>query len=387
MKHVFLLIFSLSVLAASWAPANESRGSHKAHLPVPEQANREPAAPPGKRSVVKWHPGHYVTLAPFDSDGPDYFDKVLAEIVQYPAMRGVQKRYLWSTLERGEGQYDFSEIEADLARLARHGKRLVILLQTKSFKATAPAAPLYLEADKYEGGSFSIDIPGSAAAGNKAQSGANLKLWNPLVRDRLTALLGALGNRFNKEPYLEAVALTETALGKPVEGLSAAQERRYFDNLLSVNREMGRAFPNTVTLQFVNYPRSILSHFIGAMGEAGIGLGGPDVFPDDPGLLKGAYSYYPRMAGQIPLAPSVQHENYYTRRHRGPREAPEVEELYRFARDDLHANYLFWTRRVVPPEKPYAKVLEFMRSPGFSRDPAGGLNMACPTSFAGCDSN
>lgn len=269
--------------------------------------------------------------------------------------------------------------------MSSRGKRLVILLQTKSFKADAPAAPAYLVAEKYEGGSFAIDIPESAATSNRAQAGANLKLWNPLVRDRLSALLRAMGERFNKEPYLEAVALTETALGKPAESLADTQERRYFDNLLAVNRDMRRAFPNTVTIQFVNYPRSILNHFIGEMGEAGIGLGGPDVFPDDPGLTKGAYTFYPRMAGLIPLAPSVQHENYYTRRHRGPRDAPSIEELYRFARDDLQANYLFWTRRVVPPEKPFTKVLDLMRTPGFPRDPAGGLNMACPKAFSACE--
>ena len=380
-------ITALLVLTSACVPANDTQHPSTKTGTVKDQTRLETTTPQNQVNRVKWHPGHYVTLAPFGNDGPDYFDKVLAEIAQYPAMRGVQKRYLWSSLEKQEGQYDFGEIEADLARLSNHRKRLVILLQTKSFRANAPAAPAYLDADKYEGGSFAIDIPESTAAAAKAQAGANLKLWNPLVRDRLAALLQALGNRFNKEPYLEAIALTETALGKPAEGLTTMQERRYFDNLLAVNRDMRRAFPNTVTIQFVNYPRSILKHFINEMGEAGIGLGGPDVFPDDPGLIKGAYTFYPRMAGLIPLAPSVQHENYYTRRHRGPRNTPAVEELYRFAKDDLQANYLFWTRRMVPPEKPYAKVLDLMRSPGFPVDPTGGLNSTCPKAFNACDTN
>ena len=127
-----------------------------------------------------------------------------------------------------------------------------------------------------------------------------------------------------------------------------------------------------------------LADVVGLEAEAGVGLGGPDIFAEDPGLVRGVYPYYPTLAGTIPLAPSVQHENYYTRRHRGPPDAPSVEELYRFARDKLKANYLFWTRRLVPPEKPYARVLEMLDSPAFPKDPAGGLNTACPIVYRAC---
>ncbi|MEE4608954.1 MAG: hypothetical protein V2L15_08700, partial [Desulfobacteraceae bacterium] len=286
--------------------------------------------------------------------------------------------------EKREGVYDFSQIENDLARLASRDKRLVILLQTKSFKTGVAAAPGYLRAAQYDGGEFAINIGQKDAGTSKAQTGANIKLWNPHVRNRLAALMRAMGEHFNSHPHLEAVALTETAMGQPVAPISGDLQKHYFDNLLEIHREMRRVFPNTVTLQFVNYPRSILKDFIGGLAEAGVGLGGPDIFPEDPGLVRGVYPYYPKLAGTIPLAPSVQHENYYTRRHRGPPDAPSVEELYRFGRDRLKANYLFWTRRLVPPEKPYARVLEMLDSPAFPDDPAGGLNAACPMVYPAC---
>lgn len=351
-------------------------------LPSPTQTSS--AATP-LAGAVKWHPGHYVTLAPFASDGPGYFNEVLDEISRYPALRGVQKRYMWADLETKEGTYDFSEIEYDLARLAARDKRLVILLQTKSFKTSVHASPAYLRTAKYEDGEFAINVKGRKGAVDiKAQTGTNIKLWNPHVRDRLAALMNALGERFNSHPHLEAVALTETAFGQPATFISGGLRERFYDNLLTVDREMRRAFPNTVTLQFINFPRSILKDFIGGLAEAGVGLGGPDIFLEEHGLLNGVYPYYPRLAGTIPLAPSVQHENYYTRRHGGAPDAPSVEELYRFARDELKANYLFWTRRLVPPEKPYARVLEMLSSPAFPQDPAGGLNTACPKAFQAC---
>ena len=87
-------------------------------------------APSLQADAVKWHAGHYVTLAPFASDGPGYFDEVLDEISRHTTLRGVQKRYLW--VERGKQavRYDFSAIESDLARPAARDKRLVVLLQT-----------------------------------------------------------------------------------------------------------------------------------------------------------------------------------------------------------------------------------------------------------------
>jgi hypothetical protein len=104
-------------------------------------ANTANTTPSLQTDAVKWHPGHYVTLAPFASDGPGYFDEVLNEISRHPALRGVQKRYLWADLEKQAGRYDFSAIENDLARLAGRGKRLVILPPTKSFKSDIHVVP------------------------------------------------------------------------------------------------------------------------------------------------------------------------------------------------------------------------------------------------------
>jgi len=155
-----------------------------------------------------------------------------------------------------------------------------------------------------------------------------------------------------------------------------------------VNKEMRNVFINTVTIQFTNYPRGILPWFVNDLKVNGIGLGGPDVFLEDKGLLQGVYPYYSQVAGDIPLAPSVQHQNYLTRTHNGDTSnPPTVEELYRFARDNLHANYLFWTRRVYPDSAPYLKVLEMFDSPSFPKDPAGGLATGCPKVYASCFTN
>lgn len=332
--------------------------------------------------AVKWHPGHYVTLVGRAGDDAAYMREVLDELDRHPALRGVQIRYTWAQLEPEPGVFKFDAIERDLAALAERGKRLFILLQTKSFDARRPLVPNWLLSTPYEGGVFALRIMGTRSV---ASAGENIRLWNPQVSSRLSGLVQALGAKFDRHPFLEGIAMTETAMGQPVDGpIDAVREQRYFENLLSVLTDMRRAFPHTVTFQFVNFPRRILPFLVSGMRDIGVGLGGPDVFLDDPSLHEGVYPYYGRLAGIVPLAPSVQHENYVAKRARGPADPPDIAELYDFARARLKANYLFWTRRVYGDDKPYLKVLAYIEKPGFPRDPAGGLATACPSAYKAC---
>lgn len=357
-----------------------SSGTPAAHGPA--------ACHPGPESPaqVKWNPGHYVTLPYEPARKATYMREVLDELEAHPVLRGVQKRYTWAELEPTEGHYDFSSIERDLALLSSKNKRLVILLQIKAFSETMQALPQYLEAAVYEGGSFELEIRADGNFRERARQGRNIKLWNAHVRDRLVLLACALGTRLNPHPNLEAVALTETAVGQAREPLTAPQLAGFFDGLVTVQRAFRRAFPNTVTLQFVNYPRSHIVPLVQQITAFGAGVGGPDVFLDDPGLHGGAYKLYPDLAGVVPLAPSVQPENYVARRHRGAFQPPPPRELYDFARAQLHANYLFWTRRLTRTERPWIEVLNLLRSPGFPTDPAGGLATVCPKVFGRCAS-
>ena len=162
---------------------------------------------------------------------------------------------------------------------------------------------------------------------------------------------------------------------------------RFYDNLLSVQRQMRAAFPNTMTYQFVNYPRNILPSLVGQMQTIGTGLGGPDVFIDEPGLNfdhpqkpKGVYHFYAPLSGIVPLTPSVMQSNYDNTRHDGQGRVPTIPELLAFAQDRLRANYIFWTRA----PKHYPKVLELMNGLPAAGGPARGLDSTCPTAYVSC---
>lgn len=335
--------------------------------------------PPG---VVKWHPGHYYAPMTFMRTNPSIMAQVYAELKATPALRGLQIRFPWPELEPEEGRYDFKGIEQVLTELASVNKHLVILLELKSFSPQTVPVPNYMRTEAYEGGAFPF-----STYGQSTPRGYDLKLWNSGVHDRLVALLAELGKRFNGHANFEGIGLPETAFGQPIELISSHDTGKYYDNLLDVQRQMRVAFPNTLTYQFVNYPREILPGFVDQLRTIGTGMGGPDIFMEDPGLNfdhpnkpKGVYLYYPHMSGLIPLTPSVMQANYDNTRYDGKGRVPTIGELLAFGRDRLKANYLFWTR--APGH--FQQVLEQMRQIPLQGNLAGGLDASCPKAYQDC---
>lgn len=331
---------------------------------------------------IKWHPGHYYTILGHGKNDLKYMTQVYEELKATPALRGIQIRYFWAELETAKGVYDFTSIDQRLAELAAIGKRLVIQVQTKSFVPKGELVPAYLKASEYDGGAFAY-----SSYGTTALRGYNIALWNPQVHNRLVELFKAMGERYNSHPYFEGIGMIETAYGEPIASQPAHQMSKFYDNLLSVHQKMRSFFPNTMTIQEVNYPTSILVSFVEKLKEMGTALSGPDVFKDEPGLNRntrnaprGIYNFYPELSGIIPLAPQVMHKNYMNTRNDGTGNVPTISEIFAFARDNLKSNYIFWTRN---PQY-YSKVLELLNEPDIAKDPFGGLSSVCPSAYTSC---
>jgi len=334
---------------------------------------------------VKWHPGHYYELVGQGSKGDaGYLNNVYKELQQTQALNGVVIRYRWGELETSTpNTYDFSAIANRLAELSSIKKRLIVLIETKSNTPDVEntLVPSYAKTALYEGAIYPYD----ASASN---SGYGTKLWNANVRWRLTRLVRELGKRFNSDPYFEGIGFSESATGKPATPLTSTQVDGFYTNLQTLNKELKTSFPNTLTFQYLNYPRNILASFIDIFKQKGIALGNPDVFLDDPGLSfpgtkyspPGVYIHYPKLAGTIPLVVQVEHANYLNTRHDNTGHVPTAGELLTFARDTLDVNYLFWTR--TPGF--YPNVLELLNFSAQKNGVAGGLKSACPTTYSSC---
>lgn len=345
---------------------------------------------------VKWHPGHYYTIMDWGKSNTGYMNHVYEELDSTTAMRGIQVRFTWRELEPVKDQYDFALIDSLLARLSRittvaaKKKRLVILLQIKSFTTDTDDLPVpdYARAagDPYYSGAYTY----AGAGDSSVAQGYIVKLWVTGVFNRLKALAQKLGQRYNSDPYFEGIGITETSTGTPFPAGSIPQANldAFWPKLVDLNQELRDAFPNTVTYQFANYPRPVLTTLVPDLEGMGAGLGCPDIFLTDAGLrtagsTKGIYDYFPLYSGKIPLGPSVQNEDYRETQKGGGGFHPTVEQLLNFGKDSLKANYLFWTR---DPDY-YNQVLTLLND-WYPNNPTGALKTGCPLSFSGkCKTN
>lgn len=332
---------------------------------------------------VKWHPGHYVLVGGGNE---------IREAVTLPHFRGVQKMYSWRDFEPEFGRYDFSALRADLETVRRHGRQLVMQLTYKSFAKGRRSVPDYLTGEAYGGGVYAT-----------VKGALNPVLWNANVAARFDALIHELGREFDRDPNLEAVNLPETApsaqLDKsPQAGVQIYTEAAYFEALKQGMTTLRRAFPNTVVIQYTNFPPKLLEALTDYEKEIGVGMGGPDVYPREDAVSDpktGVYRLYAKLAGTVPLGAAVQKENYavaYKKRSalgRGQQkmngrpivitaedEKPiPVREHLQFARETLKLNYLFWAST---PRKDFENVKKLLAEPDLANDPAGGLDATLP---------
>jgi hypothetical protein len=331
------------------------------------------AAPPD----VKWHPGHYVFLGT---------SKLTSEVLTLPHFRGVQKVYTWRDFEPELGRYDFSTLKADLALAKKHGRQLVVQFSFKSFAKGLRNVPDYLTGAEYGGGVY-VTTKGSL----------NPVIWNRNVAARFDAVLTALGREFDRDPNLEAVNLPETATSAQFEKFPQANiepytEQGYFAALKQQMATLRRVFPNTVVIQYLNFPPNLLGALTDYAKEIGVGMGGPDVYPRESPLSDpqtGIYRLYGKLAGTVPMGAAVQVENYsialkkrsgWGRVHLGEAKPGDeipfpVRDHLRLAQQTLKLNYLFWSAN---PANCLDNVKKLLAEPDLAGDPAGGLESRLP---------
>lgn len=283
----------------------------------------------------KPHPGHYVALNMSD-DGAAAIRDVLR-----PGVEGVQKRYAWRDLEPRKNEYDFSEISADLKTLEIAERQLVVFVFDKSFKDER-YTPEYLWQN--------YTLPIRSATSGK---GFVAKRWDPYVVSRFTSLLAAIGERFDKHPRFEGIAIQESALGIVDSVLDREQYSplAYRNALVMILGEARQAFPESQVFWYMNYlarGQPLLRSVLAAVEPYEIVVGGPDVLPDSAPLQKHVYPLM-KEHQRLMLFISAQNNSF---RHRHSRLDAATrywtpQEIFEFARDELGAQYLFWNRVTV----------------------------------------
>jgi hypothetical protein len=261
---------------------------------------------------------------------------------------GAQLTFTWRQLEPERDRYDFGEVRDQLAFLRQNGKRLVVQLQDDSFSDSI-FVPEYLTRDTaFHGGAareYDLDDTSRVTFGGWAA-----RRWDPAVRARFARLLDALGREFDGR--LEGIVLPETAIGMGVDSLRPKDFSfdGYVKGIQEITTAMRRAFPRSCVIIYGNfmpgewlpgddkgYLRAVYAH----AESVGAGVGGPDLLPNTRGQRNHSYPLIAARRPGIVAGVAVQDGNLAAR-NRESGSPVTVQELYRFAKDELHLDFIFW---------------------------------------------
>ena len=282
---------------------------------------------------------------------------------------GAQLKYTWREIEPQRGRYDLEPILQDLAFLERHSKRFFIQLQDVSFEEAIINVPDYLLNDPTFGGgiarqySFEDDDESRPIA-----EGWVARRWDPAVRDRFEKLLRALAAELDGR--IEGISFAETAIGFGDSGdlhPPGFTFEAYAEGVHTLMTAAADVFRESHVIQYANFmpgeelPRNDQGYLRGVYAHAdrvGVGVGGPDLLPHRPWQHLHSYPLIAARAPHTVAGSAVQWGNLDDR-NRETGERVTVDELYRFARDDLRLDYIFWGTQ----EPHYTEeILPFLRS-------------------------
>jgi hypothetical protein len=214
--------------------------------------------------------------------------------------------------------------------------QLVIIVVDKTF-GKGIATPPYLDGDN------SI---------RNITGGYTAKRWSPFVVERFKALMRRLAQRFDEHPAFEGVAIQESSLSLNEQTLTRTgySTVAYRNALVDILVTSAADFRRSQVFWYMNFfPRGQdnLVEIANRVRQAGVIMGGPDILPDDEPLQRLTYPIYDDFAGRMKLFNSIQY-NSYAHPHADRSAATKywtMQELYRFARDELHVSYIFWNRK------------------------------------------
>jgi len=294
-----------------------------------------------------------------------------AGFLESESIVGAQLKYRWPELEPERDSYDLQLILQDLAFLETHGKRLFIQLQDVSFDESIINVPRYLRTDPGFGGGAArqYEDHGSNDTTLTAE-GWVARRWDPAVRDRFSKLLQVLGKALDGR--IDGLSLPETAVGFGETGRLHPPGFTYESYLQGIKELMTAArdaFPRSHVIQYANfmpgeglpdndhgYLRAVYEH----AARIGVGVGGPDLLPHREGQRNHSYPLIAKRARNVVAGVAVQWGNLDDR-DPVTGEQVTVDELYRFARDSLRLDYIFWGT-----QEPYYsdQILPFLRELG-----------------------
>jgi len=293
------------------------------------------------------------------------------DFLESESIMGAQLKYRWPELEPERDRYDLQPVLQDVGFLETYGKRLFVQLQDVSFEESIINVPRYLRADPAFGGGVARQYEDHGAEDTTLTAeGWVARRWDPTVRDRFIQLLNVLGEALDGR--IEGLSLPETAIGFGETGRfhpTGFTYESYLEGVKELMTAAREAFPRSHVIQYANfmpgeglpdndhgYLRAVYEHAT----QIGVGVGGPDLLPHRRGQRSHSYPLIANRARGVVAGVAVQWGNLDDR-NPVTGEQVTVDELYRFARDSLRLDYIFWGT-----QEPYysEQILPYLRELG-----------------------
>jgi hypothetical protein len=304
--------------------------------------------------------------------------KEMNDLDHRDAVLGYRMLISWGALEPTPGHYDFSVIDAALARLKNEydkPKRLAMMLVHYSRRAYSKGdvrvIPAYIQDNPIYGAS---PISGSYGWWGKNEDGASTGMYAPAlyfppVMDRYIALIQALGKHLDGDPNFEALYIQEGSAIVQAADTSLSNDPHYsdaafLDQLERLLAAATEAFPHTnIVMANVYFARPqtavALTEWMAAnriaagsadsLGQSAINSHGYS--PIGPGLqaLLGETPQYgggvdlrPMMTAMMEVESGDMSTNYF-KKLGGPFTPIDIIDALNHT---YHASHAFWTRMV-----------------------------------------
>ena len=294
-------------------------------------------APPADAYTTtrKFHPGHYTVILPAHNSLQKYSDDAIR-----PGVVGIMKRFTWRELEPQRGVYDFSQIQTALNWAHAYGMQLVVMIDDKTFVLERPN-PSYLD----------------TLTPRNRSGGYTMLRWDPTVVDRYKALVAALGASFDSNANFEGIAAQESSLGLDSTALKTYgyTPEKYRDALIDMFTHALAVMPRSRVFWYQNFlvgNNNYIGSVAAALGPKGLVMAGPDTLPDRDSLVDKSYPFFGQFKDKMHLGIQVEGACYRALHETSGYSTKywTMSELFQYARDTLHVNYMFWVR--IPSASP-----------------------------------
>ena len=195
-------------------------------------------------SDIKWQPGHYMRFR------DNHSENNMRNFLSNQHTKGIMVHINWDDIEPQFNNYNFEKIDYFLSLVSSYNKFLIIDIVVRCFNAgcTHGNAPDYIRSDpSYNGGVELLVRP------NGSVKGSTVRLWDPVVVDRLIKLLEAIGNEYDDNSNLVGVSLpseSAIALGKNKYDYTA---KSYETQLKRIASAMASSMPKTIGMTGMNF--------------------------------------------------------------------------------------------------------------------------------------